>query len=66
MKITVSELSKTYDSPVLNDISFEISTHGVLGLLGENGAGKTTLMEIIATLIRPDKGRVQYGHLRVE
>src|SRR5712691_7783581 len=30
----------------------------VLGVLGPNGAGKTTAVRILATLLRPDSGRV--------
>ncbi|MBO8194187.1 ATP-binding cassette domain-containing protein [Streptomyces oryzae] len=31
----------------------------VLGLLGPNGAGKTTVIRVLATLLRPDAGRVR-------
>ncbi len=31
----------------------------VFGLLGPNGAGKTTLVRILATLLRPDRGRAE-------
>jgi ABC transporter DrrB family efflux protein len=31
----------------------------VLALLGPNGAGKTTLVRILATLLRPDRGRAR-------
>ncbi len=31
----------------------------VLGVLGPNGAGKTTAVRILATLLRPDEGRVR-------
>src|SRR5215475_15354130 len=30
---------------------------GVLGVLGPNGAGKTTMVRILATLLKPDRGR---------
>jgi heme exporter protein A len=33
----------------------------VVGLLGPNGAGKSTLLGILATLIAPSAGRVEYG-----
>jgi oleandomycin transport system ATP-binding protein len=33
----------------------------VLGVLGPNGAGKTTIIRILATLLRPDAGRVVVG-----
>ena len=35
----------------------------VYGLLGPNGAGKTTAVRILATLLRPDRGRARVlGH----
>lgn len=46
----------------LNDISIEIRP-GLFGLLGPNGAGKTTLMRILATLIPPKSGEINYGPL---
>lgn len=44
---------------VLKNISFECRDSEVFGLLGPNGAGKTTTLRTIATLIRPDSGRVE-------
>jgi ABC-2 type transport system ATP-binding protein len=42
----------------LKNVSFEISTGEVFGLIGRNGAGKTTLSKIIATLVQPTAGEV--------
>jgi ABC-2 type transport system ATP-binding protein len=44
---------------ILQDISFEIHEHEILGLIGPNGAGKTTLMECLAGL-RPRTAGVFY------
>jgi len=33
---------------------------GVFGLLGPNGAGKSTLLRVLATLQRPDGGRLEF------
>ena len=57
MKLTLSNLSKTYKNGVkaLDDVSIEIES-GMFGLLGPNGAGKSTLMRTIATLQAPDTG----------
>ncbi|MEC0123461.1 ATP-binding cassette domain-containing protein [Paenibacillus pabuli] len=64
MKLSVKNLSKHYDKPILQNVSFEMNT-GILGLLGENGAGKTTLLEIISTLIAPHTGQVDYEGMDV-
>ena len=39
------------------DVSFEIDAH-VVGLFGPSGSGKTTVLNVIAGLVRPDRGRV--------
>jgi ABC-type multidrug transport system ATPase subunit len=59
MKLTISNLSKTYKNGVkaLDDVSIEIES-GMFGLLGPNGAGKSTLMRTVATLQEPDSGSV--------
>jgi len=59
MRLTISNLSKTYKNGVkaLDDVSIEIES-GMFGLLGPNGAGKSTLMRTIATLQAPDSGTV--------
>lgn len=66
MKLTISNLSKTYKNGVkaLNDVSIEIES-GMFGLLGPNGAGKSTLMRTIATLQAPDSGSITLDDINV-
>ncbi len=42
----------------LRDVSLEVETAEIFGLIGRNGAGKTTLTKIVATLVQPTTGSV--------
>jgi ABC-type multidrug transport system ATPase subunit len=44
----------------LSKITFTAHAGSILGLLGPNGAGKSTLLAILATLLQPTSGTVQY------
>ena len=57
--ITITEVSKKFGKKqVLQDISCQINTGQIYGLIGYNGAGKTTLLKIISGIYRPDYGQV--------
>ncbi len=59
--LTMQGLTKTYPGGVtaLRGVSLAIGP-GMFGLLGPNGAGKSTLMKILATLLDPDSGSVDF------
>lgn len=46
---------------ILKDISFEVKKGDSLCLWGPNGSGKSTLLKIVAGLIRPTKGKIEYS-----
>lgn len=59
--LIVNNISKSYGKfSVLEDINIEF-TNGVYGLLAPNGAGKTTLINMLTTLLFPDKGEILYN-----
>ncbi|MDA0813019.1 MAG: ABC transporter ATP-binding protein [Verrucomicrobia bacterium] len=44
-------------------MSFTIGRQSIHGFVGPNGAGKTTTLKVLATLVKPQKGRVtMFGH----
>ena len=45
----------------LSQVTFTCATSEIVGLLGPNGAGKSTLLSILATLLAPSAGTVEYG-----
>jgi len=55
--IEVQGLCKYYDSFALQDVSFQLPSGGILGLVGENGAGKTTLIKLLLGAVQPNAGR---------
>jgi len=60
--IQVHDLVKKFGSlRAVDGVSFNVQRGELFGLLGPNGAGKTTTINVLATLLRPDGGRVLIG-----
>ncbi|KGF73697.1 ABC transporter ATP-binding protein [Neosynechococcus sphagnicola sy1] len=57
--VTLRNVYKTYQQPVVNDLSFSIPAGEMFGLLGPNGAGKTTTIRMLTTLTRPTQGHLE-------
>jgi iron complex transport system ATP-binding protein len=44
---------------VLDDVSFDVGTGELVGVIGPNGSGKSTLLRVVAGTLRPAAGRVR-------
>jgi ABC-2 type transport system ATP-binding protein len=72
--IRVENLSKEYDFPTgrgapivaANQLSLEVASGEIFGLVGPNGAGKTTTLKMICGLVVPTSGRVSVNGVDVE
>jgi len=61
--LSVVDLARHYGRrKALSQVNFTCGAGDIIGLLGPNGAGKSTLLNILATLISPSRGRVEYGN----
>ena len=43
----------------LRSINFKVEPGEFIGVIGENGSGKSTLLELLARILRPDRGRIK-------
>ncbi len=54
-------LSKSYkERKVVDNVNIHVESGEIVGLLGPNGAGKTTSFYMVAGLVRPDEGQVNF------
>ncbi len=57
--IELAGLTRRYgDRPALVDLTLSLPHGATLVVFGPNGAGKSTLLRVLATLLRPHRGRV--------
>lgn len=55
----VSKLIKRFGrSAVVDDISFEILSCQIVGILGSNGVGKTSTIAMLLDLLKPSYGSI--------
>jgi branched-chain amino acid transport system ATP-binding protein len=58
--LSVNSARKAFGGLVaVNDLSFEVRTGELLGLIGPNGSGKTTVLNLISGALRPTAGEIR-------
>ncbi len=58
-------VSKTFDHPVLIDVSFYVDAGQTLAIIGRSGVGKSVTLSHIMGFIKPDKGQVIVSHVDI-
>ena len=56
----------TPDEPVMRDVTFSVRPGEVVALVGSTASGKSTLTNLVAGLVRPDRGTVKVDGLTVD
>ncbi|SFW99740.1 ABC transporter ATP-binding protein [Marinospirillum alkaliphilum] len=60
--LEVRNLTRRFGGLVaVNNISFDVHEHEVVGLIGPNGSGKTTTMNLISGALPPSSGEIWLG-----
>ena len=64
--VSVENLHVSYGKMhAVRDLSFSISRGEIFGFIGPNGAGKTSTIKVLATLLKPTRGRALVAGLDV-
>ena len=58
--IDLKNITKSYETPVLKDISLHITNSDYIAIVGMSGAGKSTLMNIIGLIEGYDSGTYEF------
>jgi phospholipid/cholesterol/gamma-HCH transport system ATP-binding protein len=60
--IEFRHVSKTFDKPVLVDVSFHVNPGETVAIIGRSGVGKSVTLSHIMGFLKPDEGRVIAAH----
>lgn len=53
---------KTFDTPVLDDVSFHVDSGETVAIIGRSGVGKSVTLAHLMGFLKPDSGRVIVAH----
>lgn len=64
--LQVENLSKTYPTFKLDNVSFSLEKGYIMGFIGRNGAGKTTTLKSMLRFVHPESGNVSINGFDIE
>lgn len=62
----IENLSKTYPTFKLDNVSFSLEPGYIMGFIGRNGAGKTTTLKSMLKFVHPDCGKVEINGFDID
>lgn len=60
INLKITKLEKSYNQPLLDNITLTHTGNGVVALIGDNGSGKSTLLKILMGLEEQDSGKIEW------
>ncbi len=65
--LEVEQVSKIYsENAGVRDICFTLGSGEIVSIIGPNGSGKTTLLNMIAGILKADKGKIALNNMDIE
>ena len=66
--LSMNHVTFSYDGArnVLQDVSMDIPTAGMIAVVGESGCGKSTIVQLLSGNVKPQNGRVTMGNVSLE
>lgn len=65
--LDVKDIHVSYgDLRAVTGVSFEVTEHAIVSLLGANGAGKTTTLNAVSGVLKPLKGEIRLDGDRID
>lgn len=62
ISLKISKLEKSYNQPLLDNVTLSHTGNGVVALIGDNGCGKSTLLKILGGLEQQDSGKIEWSN----
>jgi phospholipid/cholesterol/gamma-HCH transport system ATP-binding protein len=64
--IEFRDVNKSFDRPILKDVSFHVDAGQTLAIIGRSGVGKSVTLNLIMGFLKPDSGEVIVAHNEIE